>query len=457
MPTKTNQRRGGIVLAALLILCGAACSYAQDYKSTPVSLANGIPGVLYEPVNRTAKADIAILAMHPDADYLRPGPANPCTQLVSRGYTALCANAPTSKAGFYSDMDFDKLFLNVKLGVEFLRKDSAVKKVILFGHSGGGAMMSGYQNIAERGLAACQDPQKLIKCPSTLAGLTPADGVMLIDASMGMPGSVMESIDPAVLDESSGVKLDPSLDMYDPKNGFNPSGSHYSPEFIKRFFAAQHERMTRLIDQAEQRLQLIQAGKGNYKDDEPMVIPGALPADNKLNQQDTELMQHTRGEWPLLHANGRVTNEVIYTVRVPRGKESPTPYERHALKTTVRTFLSTYSVRTTADYRYDATAFHGVDFNSSYGLTINNVEGISKPLLQMGMTGSYEFFYAETAREHAKSTDKTLAYVEGAVHGFTPCKECAVAKGLPADYYGDTVKTLFDYMDGWLSKAGRFQ
>ena len=74
----------------------------------------------------------------------------------------------------------------------------------------------------------------------------------------------------------------------------------------------------------------------------------------------------------------------------------------------------------------------------------------------MGMTGSHEYFSAETIREHAKSADKTLAYVEGATHGFTPCKACAVAQGKPENYYGDTVKTLFDYIDGWLSKPGRF-
>ena len=442
--------------ASLLIVFSVAASVAQEYKSAPISLGNGIPGILYEPVPRTPKADIAVLAMHPDGDYLRPGPANPCIQLVERGYTTLCANAPTSKSGFMSDMDQDKLTLNVKLGVEYLRKDSAVKKVIIFGHSGGGAMMSAYQNIAENGLAACQGPEKLIKCSDALAGLPPADGVMLIDASMGMPGSTMVSIDPAVMDETSGVKLDSKLDMYNPANGFNPAGSHYSLEFEARFFAAQHERMSRLIDEAEKRLQLIEAGQGKFKDDEPFVVPGALPRDNKLNEQDMHLMEHTRGKWPLLHADGSVTTEVIHTVRVPRGKESPTPLEANALKTTVRNFLRTYAVRTTPEWSYDATSFHGLDFHSSYGLTINNVEGISKPLLQMGMTGSYEFFYAEIARDHAKSADKTLAYVEGAVHGFTPCKECAIARGLPADNYGDTVKTLFDYIDSWLDKPGRF-
>jgi hypothetical protein len=49
-----------------------------------------------------------------------------------------------------------------------------------------------------------------------------------------------------------------------------------------------------------------------------------------------------------------------------------------------------------------------------------------------------------------------MVAVEGANHGFTPCTACAVAQGLPQTAYGDTVKRLFDYVDGWLGKPGRF-
>ena len=38
------------------------------------------------------------------------------------------------------------------------------------------------------------------------------------------------------------------------------------------------------------------------------------------------------------------------------------------------------------------------------------------------------------------------ARVEGATHGFAPCKP----------EYGDTVKRTFDYVDTWLKQAGRF-
>jgi hypothetical protein len=445
------------MLAFALLPC-VAQSAADEYKTTFEWLAPGVPGVLYEPARpNAAKAGIVVFAMHVDGDYLRPGPTNTCMQLAMRGYRALCANAATSKAGFMSDMNQDKLTLNVKAGVEFARRLPGMRKVVIFGHSGGGAMMAAYQNIAENGLKACQGPEKLIPCPDTLANLPAADGVMLIDSSMGMPGSNMLSIDPAVVDDASGRTVLPDLDMYNPANGFNAKGSTYSPEFTARFFAAQRDRMNRLIAKAQGRLAVIKAGGGQFLDDEPFIVAGAIPRENKLNEQDVRLLSQTREAWPLLHANGRVTNEIIHSVRMPKSERSPTPLEGNALVTTVRTFLSTFSIRALSDFRVEPTGVYGVDYNSSYGVTYNNIEGISKPLLQMGLTGSYEYSFAEGARaRNTRSADKTLAYVEGAVHGFVPCKECATSRGLPEDYYGDTIKTLYDYIDGWLSKPGRF-
>jgi hypothetical protein len=53
----------------------------------------------------------------------------------------------------------------------------------------------------------------------------------------------------------------------------------------------------------------------------------------------------------------------------------------------------------------------------------------------------------ETIYNHAASQDKELAFVEGAVHGFTPCRACERTPG----EFGDTVKTLFDHVDAWLA------
>ena len=57
-----------------------------------------------------------------------------------------------------------------------------------------------------------------------------------------------------------------------------------------------------------------------------------------------------------------------------------------------------------------------------------------------------------TLRRHWVSADKTIAFVEGANHGYTTCTRCEQTPG----QYGDTLKTTYDYVDGWLSKSGRF-
>jgi hypothetical protein len=279
----------------------------------------------------------------------------------------------------------------------------------------------------------------------------------MIDATLGTPGTTLFSLDPAVIDDDSGQPLAPEFNIFNPQNGFNAKGATYDDAFVRRFQARQGERMNRLIAKAQDRLAKIEAGQGRYTDDEPFVIPGAFPTANKLNMQDLRLQAHTRKPWPLLHPDGTMTTEIVHSVRVPRAMQTVTPsLHLGAINTTVRRFLKNFAVRTTADYGFTADTLRGIDHRSSWAIALNSVEGISKPLLQMGMTGSHEFFLVETVNEHAKSADKTVAFVAGAVHGFGPCKECALAKGLPENYYGDTIKTLFDYIDSWLSKPGRF-
>ena len=227
---RTMKRKALLMFAVIVVLsvCLVSPSMAQTYKTTFVPLGHGVPGVLYEPVTPGPKAEIAVVAMHTVADYLT---FTPCPELAKRGYRALCANCSTSKSGFISDNDEDKMLLNVKLAVAYLRRYPGIRKVVLFGHSGGGGLMASYQNIAENGVGICQGPEKIVKCPDSLAGLPPADGLMLIDSNIGGGAMALFSLDPAVVSEDNGQVLNPDLDMYNPKNGFNPKGSTYSDEF----------------------------------------------------------------------------------------------------------------------------------------------------------------------------------------------------------------------------------
>ncbi|MHA4869904.1 alpha/beta hydrolase family protein [Duganella sp. PWIR1] len=419
-------------------------------KATFVHLASGVPAVLYQPVQAGPKSHIGLFVMHADGDYLE---FSACTEMSKRGYAVLCANNTTSKSFHFNDGILDDVLLQTKAGVSYLRKAAGIDKVVLFGHSGGATIMTAYQAIAEHGVQFCQDSAKIHKCPDKLAGLPAADGVVLADANWGQAEMVLLSIDPAVTDETSGMKSNPALSVKNPKNGYRPEGANYSPEFVRTFQAAQGRRANKLLKMAQDRLAAIEAGKGRYADDEVFIVPGAFLAANKMFPEDPRFLSRSRKAWPLLHGDGSVTNEIIRSVRVP---ETPpmqlSSFKFGALKTTVRNYLSSYAIRTTAEFGFDEDTIRGVEWNSTYASPPGNAEGISVPFLALGMTGHWEGLAAEIIYERARSADKSLAFVEGADHVYMPCTKCEKTPG----QFGDTVKTTYDYVDGWLSKAGRF-
>jgi hypothetical protein len=407
---------------------------------------HGIQGMLYEPEQPDERSQVGVVIMHSDINSLTPPES---VELAKRGYRALGASVSDSS------IPLDEKLLDVKAAVEYLRQVPGVRKVIILGHSGGATLMSAYQYAAENGVKALQGPEKLIKC-SNLGELPPADGVMLLDSNYGNGAMTLFSLDPAVTNEASGKNLDPELDLFNPANGYDPKGSVYTEAFIRKYQQAQGERNNRLIDAALERLHAIESGKGKYDDDEPLLIPGGTQGsfNNKLFPQDIRLLSHTRKTWPLIHSDGSVTNQIIPSVRRPKNNVSYTSSYRIAtIKTTVRTYLNSSAVRTTKDFGYNEDSIQGIDWLSSYSCTPGNVTGISSPMLIMGMTAGYEFMASEILHEKAqKCKDKTIAFVEGATHAFFTAKDCEKYPG----QFGDTMKTLFDYVDTWLSQKGRF-
>jgi hypothetical protein len=443
-----------VAMTVAPILPSATPTTAQDQqvKTTYVHLANGVPGVFYEPVVSGEKSRIGVFVMHAAGDYLT---FSACTELSMRGYRVLCANNSSDKSQTFDPGILDKILTEARLGVAYLRKSPGIEKVVLFGHSGGATVMTSYQDIAENGLKACQGPEKLHKCPDNLAGLPPADGVMLIDANFGQAEMALFSVDPAVASEDNGKTLNPDLDLYNPKNGFNPAGSTFSKDFIRKFQSAEGKRENALIKTALDRMAAIKAGSGRYADDEPFFVPGANSGggNNKFFAQDIRLLSHTRKAWPLLRPDGTVVTQIVRSVRLPENATPETPsMSRGALKTTVKGFLTSYAIRVTDNYGYDEDTVRGVDWTSTYSSNPGNAEGITVPLVILGMTGHWEYAAAEEIYDHAKSKDKTLAYVEGATHGYSTCTKCEKTPG----QFGNTMKTTYDYVDGWLSKKGRF-
>lgn len=413
----------------------------KKIKKIFVRLPHRVPGILYEPEILGEESQIGIVLMHSDSDYLDFVPAQ---ALAERGFRVIAANVTNHQK------PLDQKLPDVGGAVEILKGAPGIRKIVLLGHSGGATLMTAYQAVAENGEQIFQGPEKIVKMDPLGQKLIPADALMLLDANFGNGAMTLLSIDPSVMDENSGLKIDQELDLFHPANGYDPEGSCYSEAFIRKYQKAQGERMNRLIQYAQDRIFAIEHGKGRFVDDEPMVIPGAsqIGPNNKLFPQDIRLLSHTKDAYPLIHADGSVTEQIVSCVRKPRAgwADATGTYSRGACITTVRTFLKSSAVRVTEAYGYNEDSLYGIDWDSSYCCGEGNVRSIHVPTLLIGMTGSYEYIAAETIGKESAAASKKIAFCEGAGHNFDTATETEDYPG----QYGDTVKSLFDYVRDWL-------
>jgi hypothetical protein len=460
-----------IVLAALSFhLAWTSASHA-DVTITYINLGAGGTALLRvpSPPGGGPRDHIGIFVMHPSSSFIN---SPICTELANRGYRTLCADNPFSfnANGYKGYEDHSAIIargLNCLKGQNPPGQTSSpcssitgITKIIIIGHSMAGPMMSFYQNIAENGSSACKKPERLIPCEDTnLSNLPAADGVVLLDSHLGDAVATMTYTDPAVIREQQPDLRDSRVDMFDPANGYNltTNSATYSDNFRKVFLAGQSRRHNKLIDDALEQLSDITNEQRNvYPDDMPFVVPGSNGA--RLWQPDTRLLKCTQATYLLL-TNANPTGEgpkQICSVRLPSGNQGALTFDS-VTSASVRIWLGAHSVRTTKDYNQTPDDITGIVYESSNTSTPTNVEGITKPLLIVVMGAHYFMRPDEIILTHAtKTNDKEMVAVEGAVHGFTPCTACAVAQGLPANAYGDTVKRLFDHVDSWLSKPGRF-
>ena len=102
------------------------------------------------------------------------------------------------------------------------------------------------------------------------------------------------------------------------------------------------------------------------------------------------------------------------------------------------------------EFGFDEDHVWGIEWNSTYSCPVGNMQYVRVPTLVMGMTTGWEFLASEEIYEHAAAEDRTIAFVEGATHKFTPARHMEKQPG----EFGDTMKTLHDYLDEWL--AARF-
>ena len=432
------------IIAALVFSFLPAAALAQ---SAPRYLPLGpADAALYTP-DTGSPPHVGVLVIHRTADYLRH-PA--CTELSRRGFMVLGMNTRFTNNEML--VRFEELALDVKAGVQLLRAQPGITKVVLFGHSGGGPTTSFYQAVAENGTAFCKAPNKLVQCTEELAGLGPADGIVFADAHPGNPVNVLRGLNPSVIDEANppSSRVNAALDPFDPKNGFNPSGkSHYSADFQKSYYAAQSKRMNALIDTARAKLERMKRGDYTYPDDDIIVIPrggnpGAGPgAAAALFNYDTdipEIFETVRPE-KLLRNDGSIVTQVVTSAYVaePRLAVLHRTFDAGTKVLSIRSFLSANAVRS-------INSLDGIDDCSSNNSTICAVRSIRVPELFVAMGAHY--FVRDTEHEYDAATtrDKDMIVIEGATHGFTPCTRCETTPG----QYSNSAKNFFDYVHDWI-------
>jgi pimeloyl-ACP methyl ester carboxylesterase len=339
-------------------------------------------------------------------------------------------------------VEFETIPLDVKAGVEFLRKQPGITKVLLWGFSGGGATMTLYESVAENGPSICQGPGKLVQCGNNLAGLPPADGLILVDAHPGNPANALRSLNPAVTDERRPDHLDPDLDPFSAKNGYRSNGpSVYSDAFKKAYFKAQADRMNRLIETALETQSRMRAGTHVYADDDAFVIPRGVGG--RLMQLDLGVHHSTQKPAKLLKNDGTIVTQVVESVRTasPQLAAQNATFENGTQFLTIKSFLSANAIRATD-------SMDGIDHCSSNNSPPCHLPRIRVPLLVAAMGGHYFVRDNEVHFDLAASSDKDFIVIEGAEHGQTPCIPCESAPG----QYSNTVKNFYDYARDWINK-----
>ncbi len=196
-------------------------------------------GVLY---TRGGEKTVVCM-MHPRGDMSRHY-AIPA--LLEAGYAAF------GQAGRWVNNDVglihEMLILDVAASVKHLRS-RGFERIVLLGNSGGGALYTFYQSQActpppaRLTTTAAGDPHDLNKFD-----MPEADGIVQLATHLGQGVLLLRCIDPSVVREDDPLSLDPSVDMFNPDNGFREpyESSSYSPDFLERYRAGQQGRVMRL-------------------------------------------------------------------------------------------------------------------------------------------------------------------------------------------------------------------
>lgn len=212
----------------------------QDVIGITASDGAASVGVLHRP---RGGSRVCAMYMHPRTNQTRPylAPALLKSGIAVWGQLSRHVNNDI-------DMTHEEVLLDYAAGMRWLRA-SGFETIVAIGNSGGSSLAAYYQS------QACQDPsqrQKLSPAAEPTGfdreDMPTFDRYVALALHLGEGSLLSRMLDPAVVDEHDPVATDPSLDMYDRRNGYRdfPEPSSYHPEWLTRYRAAQIDRCRRL-------------------------------------------------------------------------------------------------------------------------------------------------------------------------------------------------------------------
>ena len=188
-------------------------------------------GIRYVPKGKPSKT-LAVY-MHPATTLqLLPMPA----AMARAGVHVLCAGSRFARND--TPLIMEKVLLDLGAYIRHAKEKWGYERILLCGWSGGGSLSLFYQAQAEKPTVTQTPAGEEVELGSLIA----ADAMIFQAAHLSRARIFSEWIDPSVIDESDPDRRDLELDIYNPKC---PNQAPYTPEFVKRFRAAQLARLRR--------------------------------------------------------------------------------------------------------------------------------------------------------------------------------------------------------------------
>jgi hypothetical protein len=286
-----------------------------------------------------------------------------------------------------------------------------------------------------------------VQCGTDLAGMKPADGLLFAEAHPGDGAQALRGINGSLSIVDGKVHVDPTLDPFNPKNGFNPEGaSHYTAEFRNRYYAAQSKVMNDQLAQVLAKQERMKKGDGVYPDDDIVLVPfsdqeGAARLD-LMDPSIPEFMSTARPE-KLLKNDGSIVTQIVKSMEPahPGQAKLNRTFSAGTKILTIKSYLSANAVRST-------NSADGIDHCSNNNSTICAVQSIKVPTLIAAMGAYHMLRDEETMYDKSAAKDKDYVVIEGAELNYTACKECETTPG----QYSNSLRNLFDYIRDWTNK-----